>query len=107
MSELDEKLNAILGNPQMMQNILNMAQQMGNAPSQQSQDCSSSGGQNPEDMIRQLVSLSRQAGLDAHQQELLHALSPYLGQEHLHRLERAMYAAKLADFAADALNGRR
>ena len=111
MGELEDKLSSILGNPQMMQSIMNMAQQMSAQaePQPEKQQMppvpqSPQFGGNELEMIRKIASFSQKTGLDSHQQDLLHALHPYLGSSRLGKLENAMHAAKLAQFASVALS---
>lgn len=106
MDAVEEKLGSILGNPEMMQKIMAMAQSLG---------ASSSNDQEPPQketpvasidpgMLQKLTGLSRQGSIDKEQQNLLHALRPYLNRDRIHRLENAMRAAKMARFVATALN---
>ena len=103
MSELEEKLGTILSNPQLMQQISAMAQALGQAapePSAPMPTAPQSPGL-PDPAIMQKVSGMMQAGrVDQEQQELLHALSPFLSQSRIGKLERAMRAAKMAGFAS-------
>jgi hypothetical protein len=55
-------------------------------------------------MIAQAMQLFGGMQPDSHQQALLKALRPYLGQDRLIRLERAMRAARLAGAASAFLN---
>ena len=118
MEGIEEKLGAILSNPEMMNNIMSMAKALG-----QSQG-SPEGQPKPEpvsqktappkspppigspelEMISRIASLSQQTGLDRQEQALLKALNPYLSRERLTKLERAMHAAKMARFATIALD---
>jgi len=50
--------------------------------------------------------MSRQGSIDKNQQALLRALSPYLSRQRIKKLENAMRAAKMAGFAASALNAK-
>jgi len=100
MSEMEEKLSAIMNNPQMMQQIMAMAQSMG-AP-QQTQD-SPKQESFPEidlGMIQKIGSLAKQSGIDQREQGLLTALGAYLSGDRIRRLERAMRAAKMAKMAS-------
>ena len=104
MDELQDKLGAILNDPNMMQQIMNLANSMGNSPQQQ---------QTPEPppsmpefdpgMLKKISSLASQSGIDREQQALLKALSPYLNRERIGRLERAMRAARTAKIASSFL----
>ena len=82
MSELEEKLGGILSNPQIMQQIAAMAQTLGKAPNEQ-----------PPSQPRQPIS-------SLPDPSLLHALSPFLCQSRINKLERAMRAAKMAGLAS-------
>lgn len=115
MAEMEDKLNSILGNPQMMQQIMAMAQALGQSQSEpskqeerkpdppppQTQMQMPSGGDLA--MIQKLFGIARQSGIDKNQQTLLRALGPYLSRERIVKLEKAMRAAKLAGIASTAL----
>ena len=97
MAEMDDKLGALLGNPAMMQQIMSMAQTLGQqSPSLQPEPAD---GLNPA-MIQNIMQLSNQTGIDSNQQALLSALNPYLPQPRLQKLQKAMQAAKLAHIAS-------
>ena len=109
MSEMEEKLGSILGNPQLMQQIMTMAQSLG-APNGEEEapphpspaPPSPIPGLDPA-MLGALSSLASQTGMDANQQSLLKALSPYISPQRSHKLEKAMRAAKLARVASGFL----
>ncbi len=106
MSELEEKLGTILSNPQLMQQISAMAQALGQAPPEQPAPppMAPQPPALPDPAMLQKVSGMLQAGrVDQEQQELLHALSPFLSQSRIGKLERAMRAAKMAGFASALL----
>lgn len=105
MNELEEKITSVLNNPQLMQQILTMAQSV--APQQPA----------PQEPLKEepapifdpalLQNLARMAGqnhVDGNQQALLAALSPYLSPDRVGKLERAMRAARLAGAASSFLN---
>lgn len=106
MDEMQEKLGAILGNPQMMQSILSMAQSLGSSeqppPITPEPPPSSASGIDP-GMLQKLAGLAAQSGIDREQQALLDALKPYLSRERIRRLARAMRAAKTARLAGSVL----
>lgn len=105
MDALEDKLNSILGNPEMMQKIMTMAQSMGGASSGEKDIPSKESpfsGLDPS-MLQKLSGLTRQGSIDKQQQNLLHALRPYLNQDRIRRLENAMRAAKMAQFVASAM----
>ena len=103
MSELEEKLGTLLSNPQLMQQIAAMAQAIGQSSPQQAppQPKPPSAPALPDPAMLKSLSEMAQAGrIDREQQELLHALSPFLSQTRIGKLERAMRAAKMAGFAS-------
>lgn len=104
MAEMDDKLGAILNNPQMMQQIMSMAQSLGQAAPPQPEKPSDNSPSLPDPaLLQKLSGLASTAGADREQQALIHALSPYVGSEKLRRLERAMRAAKMAQMASSFL----
>lgn len=104
MSQMEEKLGAILGNPQMMQQIMSMAQAMEQtAPPQAPPPTSPTPAPDPA-MIQTIANLAGQAGIDGNQQNLLQALSPYISKQRAVKLEKAMRAAKMARMASGFLN---
>ena len=101
MDEMEQKLGAVLGNPELMQKIMAMAQYLGQ-PAQPPQEPP----QDPEmdfAMLQRLSGLARQSGIDSQQRALLTALKPYLSGERVSKLEKAMRAAKLAKLASSVL----
>ena len=110
MDEMDQKLGAILNNPQMMQQIMSMAQALGGSQEQPQQPAPppqpAPAANLPEiDLatVQKLAGLAGQSGIDREQQALLKALSPYLSRDRIARLERAMRAAKTAKLASSVL----
>jgi hypothetical protein len=101
MSEMEDKLNAVLNNPQMMQQIISMAQSMG-AQQPQKEEASQSDAfpQIDISMIQKLSGLAGQSSIDKDQKTLLKALTPYLNRERILKLEKAMRAAKMARLAS-------
>lgn len=103
MGEMEEKLNAVLNNPQMMQQIMSMAQSMGAQSSPKSEKAPPAGDSFPDidpGMIKKLSSFAGQSSIDQDQRTLLKALGPYLSRERIGKLEKAMRAAKLARLAS-------
>lgn len=105
MEGIEEKMGAILNNPQLMQQIMSMAQSLGQSQDQpaQPQDPASFPDINPA-ALQQIMHLAGQTGIDRNQKALLSALRPYLTAQRIGKLEKAMRAAKLANAAATALN---
>ena len=105
MSEMEEKLSSVLSNPQMMQQIMAMAQSLGQSPpGPQTQ----SPAQEPPPLemaaLQKLAGLAGQSGIDAQQKALLQALHPYLSRNRVNKLEKAMRAAKMARLASGFLS---
>ncbi len=107
MEDMQSGINAILNNPQMMEQIMAMAQSMqAPAPPEAPAPTPSSSPQLPEfdlSMIQKLSRLAGNATIDKNQQNLIHALSPYISNRRIEKLEKAMRAAKLASFATTFL----
>lgn len=108
MSEFDDKLGAILGNPQLMQQIMSMAQSLGpQEPPVQKQEIAMESTTALPDldpaMIGKIMSLAGKTNIDRKQKTLLKALEPYLSGQRLQKLEKAIRAAKLADAASGLL----
>ncbi len=105
MEELEQKLGAVLNNPQLMQQIMSMAQAMGSQQANESKPQDSAPPMPSIDpgMLAKLSGLSKQGSIDREQQALLKALNPYLSKDRIGRLERAMRAAKMAKLAGSIL----
>lgn len=104
-NNLEEKLGAILNDPNMMQQIQAMARALGQStPQQQEQPAAKQEPQKPQlpDLsgLPALSALAGGAGIDANEKALLNALSPYLSRDRVSRLENAMRAAKMARLAS-------
>ena len=108
MEEMQEKLGAILSNPQLMQQIMSMAQAMGQssapAPEPESKPSAPPMPEIDLSIMQKLSGFAGQSGIDKEQQALLRALGPYLSRERVSKLEKAMRAAKMARFASAFLN---
>lgn len=126
MSELDDKLNSILSNPAMMQQILSLAQALNQSEAQQpppqqppAQQPQIPQPQIPQDhfaptndrginpnLLSKIATLMQRGSIDKNQEALLRALRPYLNNQKLEKLERAMHAAKMAGIASEMVNTR-
>lgn len=108
MSELEEKLGALLSNPQLMQQISSLVQAMGQ-PSQPAPSPPPMPEPPPPEpdfsQLQGLASLLQSNRIDTNQQALLRALSPYLSPWRVGKLERAMRASKMAGLASVLLRG--
>lgn len=107
MSEIEDKLGAILANPQMMQQIMSMAQAMNQTQPPQPEppppEPSPAPALDPA-LLQRLASFAGQGGIDPDQRMLLKSLSPYLTHQRIEKLEKAMQAAKLARLASSFLS---
>ena len=109
MEQMEDKLNSILGNPDMMRQIMSMAQSLGGAqpsPGPPPEPVKQEAPAMPEpDMasIQKLMTFAQQTNIDSKQQNLLKALHPFLPPDRIRKLEKAMRAAKLAGLAGSAL----
>ena len=105
MEGMEEKLSAIMNNPQMMQQIMSMASTLSG-----SQESPLAAQQEPElpsfdpALLKKIMGMAGHLGVDPQQKALLHALKPYLSDIRVQKLEKAMRAAKLANLASSALN---
>lgn len=107
MSEMEEKLGAILSNPQMMQQIMSMAGSLGQAAPAPQPPAPAPPPALPNldpGMLQALSGLAGSGGIDRDQQNLLTALAPYVSAQRLHKLEKAMRASKMARTATAFLN---
>lgn len=104
MENLESKIGEIMGNPEMMQKIMSIAQSMNapepqeSAPEPPKQDL----GMSLPDMamLQKLTSFAGKSTIDAKQRKLLDALGPYLSSQRVQKLEKAMRAAKMASMAS-------
>lgn len=112
MDEMEEKLGAILGNPELMAQIMQMAQSLNPGGSTQPprEEEPPSREEPPAgidfSLLGQISRLASETNLDSQQRTLLKALGPYLRSERIHKLERAMQAARMAHLASALLGGR-
>jgi len=112
---MEAKMGAILNNPEMMQQIMSMAQSLSQGqqapaptpaapqPAEPSQQAMGSIGEIDLSMLQKITGIAKQTGIDSNQQTLLRALNPYLSSQRITKLERAMRAAKLANLASSFL----
>ena len=118
MAGLEEQLNAVLSNPQMMQQIMAMAQNFGAPPEppppQPQQPDPPPPPQLPVNlpvidpgMLQKLSGFIGQEGVDKNQQLLLKALTPYISKHRVIKLEKAMQAAKMAKLATSLFGNSR
>lgn len=105
MDDFESKLGQILGNPEMMGKIMAMAQSFGGQESPPEPKPQPEDGAPEIDFatVRKLAGLMGNDGVDNEQKALLAALSPFISSERIHKLEKAMRAAKLAGAATTFL----
>ena len=103
MDDFENKLGQILGNPEMMGKIMAMAQSFGNQETPSPPPQESPISEIDFAAIQKLTGLMGKAGVDSDQKALLCALSPYISSTRIHKLEKAMRAAKLAGVATTFL----
>ena len=104
MAEMEDRISAVLNNPQLMQQIMTMAQSLGQQSASQDQpppqkEAVSASSFDPA-LLQKISTLASSAGTDQQQKALLSALSPYLPRDRVQRLEKAMRAAKMAKMAS-------
>lgn len=104
MAEMEDKISAVLNNPQLMQQIMTMAQSLGQQqPNQEAVQAEKEPlppSMPDPAMLQKLSGLAASTGTDNQQRALLSALGPYLSRDRVQRLEKAMRAAKMAKLAS-------
>lgn len=114
MDEMEDKIGSILNNPQMMQQIMAMAQALGSQPTKNDAPARQESPPQKQDsppeidlaMVQRISGLARQSSIDKREQALLRALGAYLSKDRIGKLEKAMRAAKIAKIASSALGAR-
>jgi hypothetical protein len=112
MSELEDRLNSILGDPEQMARISSLAQSLmgGGAgedapPAEElsglAETLGGTGGENA--LLGKLGSLLGQSGGDADKRALLEAMKPYLSEKRRGKLDRAMKLTRMAKLARLAM----
>lgn len=100
MSDFEEKLNSVLNDPESMEQIFRLAQQLAGGQSQEKEPEEKSEG----DMIKAMSLLKNaQLNQESRYSGLLEALKPYLKQERRDRLDRAMKVSRLSRLAKLAI----
>ena len=103
--DMQAQMNAILQDPDMMQKISALAQSLTpqQSPSPAPEPVSAGLPELDPGMLQTLLGFAQKSGIDSNQQNLLHALGPYLKSERIQKLEKAMRAAKMAQMASGFL----
>lgn len=113
MAEFEDKLNSILSNPALMNQIMSMAGSMGQSapppppPQQPPKYPAPEGLPFDPGALQGMMSLLKSTQIDQRQQKLLQALEGYLPQDRLKKLATAMQAARIAKYASGALTQSR
>jgi len=107
MDDLQTQMNSILSNPELMDQIKSIAQNIGMESEEESPSHTKD---TPEtfpnidfNMLQKLSGIAGQSNIDKNQRTLLSALAPYLSSDRLHKLEKAMRASKMAGIATTLL----
>ena len=107
MENIQEQMNSILQNPEMMSQIMSMAQSLSSSQEASAAPQEQTGGFSlPEidiEAVQKLSGFIGQSNIDQNQRCLLNALAPYLDPARIAKLEKAMRAAKLASLASSLL----
>ncbi len=100
MEGMENKIQEILNNPNMMQQIMSMAQNFQSPPQEESPPQTSPFPDIDMATIQRIAGFASQSNIDKNQRNLLSALGPYLSQFRISKLEKAMRAAKMANMAS-------
>lgn len=114
MEELEARLQAVLNDPQQMQELASLAKSLGLGaegadapPQEESEQPMTARQENVSLPALPLAELLQQTGgLSQKQENLLCALKPFLRPEKREKLDRAMQAARLSSLASHALKSR-
>lgn len=102
MSQLEEKLEQVLQDPEQMNRIAALAQKlMGQPEGERPQE--PQGEAIDGDMLRRIGSLMGAGSSSSRSQEMLRAIEPYLSTKRRQKLDKALRLAKLAKLAQIAM----
>ena len=107
MAEFEDKLNAVLSNPELMGQILSMAGSLNQQPSAPPPPPPSANfGSMPFDpgAMAGMLQMLKATQLEPRQRNLVQALRGFVPEDRLVRLEKAMQASLIAKFASAAMN---
>lgn len=108
MDDLTQKLSAVMNDPKMMEQIMALAKSMNEGGEEKGSPPGGESSPIPDidiSLFKKISGIAGKGQIDKNQQNLLHALTPYLSRNRIQRLEKAMKAAKMAGIAT-ALIGR-
>ncbi len=120
MSELEDKINGILGDPAQMEKIAGLAKSLmgggdsGDAPAEKTksagggldslmQSLGSDGAIDPAMLARLSRAFSSGAGEKKQERALLEAMKPYLSEKRRSKMDKAIKLARLASIARIAM----
>ena len=107
MTEFEDKLNAVLSNPELMGQILSMAGSLNQQPTAPPPPPPSANfGSMPFDpgAMAGMMQMLKATQLEPQQRNLVQALRGFVPEDRLVRLEKAMQASLIAKFASAAMN---
>ena len=104
MAEFEEKLQSILGNPELMGQIMSMAGSLNQPPPPPPQQQISPGLPFDPGAMAGMMELLKATQLEPKQRQLIQALRGFVPDDRLVRLEKAMQASLIARFASSAMN---
>ena len=104
MAEFEEKLQSILGNPELMGQIMSMAGSLNQPPSPPPTPHPCQGLPFDPGAMAGMMELLKATQLEPKQRQLLQALRGFVPDDRLVRLEKAMQASLIARFASSAMN---
>ena len=107
MAEFEDKLNAVLSNPELMGQILSMAGSLNQQPSAPPPPPPLANfGSMPFDpgAMAGMMQMLKATQLEPRQRNLVQALRGFVPEDRLVRLEKAMQASLIAKFASAAMN---
>lgn len=105
MADMQAQINSILNNPDMMDKIMTMAQSLNSVQPTGQTSSTEEKPQVNEDftmpeidlgVLQKISHFAKESRMDDNQKNLLHALGPYLSQERINKLQKAMQSAKMA-----------
>lgn len=103
MSELEDRLNSILSDPEQMARISSLAQTLMGGSESSAEPPSAAPDTGPDSaLLGRLGSLLGQGG-DADKRALLEAMKPYLSEKRRGKLDRAMKLTRMARLARLAM----
>ena len=104
MAEFEEKLQSILGNPELMGQIMSMAGAMNQQPPPPPPPQQSSALPFDPSAMAGMMQMLKTTQLEPRQRQLIQALRGFVPDDRLVRLEKAMQASLIARFASTAMN---